>query len=174
MRNLNLLLALALCCLPMRSPAASPAHAAADRRAVAAIFAQMLQCSERADIDGALRYYDHGPDFAAAFGDGTVHDYRSFEKASREYFATVRSQKFTTHRSTVQIVDAGAAIVTWQADIVTTMKSGEVSRMAPFATTFVFRKTGSVWKVLHSHESSLAPVAEKSGRLAPAAGGRNG
>jgi ketosteroid isomerase-like protein len=130
------------------------------KQEVTQAFQIILQNSERADLDAALRLYSDTPDFVGIFGDGTMNDYKAFEKANREYFDKVSKQQITMLKDKIIILSEDAAIYAWQGKCLVSLKSGRTMSMNPFAATLVFRRIGNEWKVVYSHESSLPPVED--------------
>lgn len=128
-------------------------------REVQQVFREIVTNSEAANLEGALHYYADSPDFIGVFGDGTVHDYQAFAAGNREFFSQVRAEKFTPLREHTLIIDRDNVLYTWQARATITLNDGTALTMDPFATTFLFRRIGTSWKVIHSQESSLPPPA---------------
>ena len=113
--------------------------------------------SERAELDSFLSFYDNSPEFLHFSSDGTMRNYEELKKICTEYYTTLKEQKIVTIREKIHVLDTSLVVFGWTGNIVAHFKNGDTMIMKNYSITNLFKKTGSNWKIIHSHESALPP-----------------
>ena len=128
---------------------------------VEATFDKMTECSERAQSDLFLSYYDNSPTFLHFSGDGKMRNFDEFKKICYEYYDALKQQKISTITKKINVIDANLAVLGWTGNIVAQFKGGDIMKMNNYSITSVFKRIDDKWKIIHAHESSLPPEVIK-------------
>jgi ketosteroid isomerase-like protein len=121
------------------------------------IYDRITECSQRAQLDTFLSYYDNSSSFLSFSSDGKMSNYEDFKQACRKYYLSLREQTVTTIQEKFNVLDANLVIVGWTGNITAIFKNGEIMKMDNYSITSVFKKVDGSWKVIHDHESALPP-----------------
>jgi len=143
------------------SKIAPPLDEAAIKHEIAQTAQGLFGAFSHADIDGILSFYADDPEFRAIEPDGKVTDSAAFRKSTREFFAGVASESIQTRSQDIRIIDPDTAILTWNGGFQTRMKDGTTVGCDSYGATFVFRRIGKDWKIIHDHESGVPPQPVK-------------
>ena len=128
------------------------------------LFARNLtHYSETAQLDLFLACYVDISEFLAVSGDGTIRNYNEFKKIASDYYGTLKEQKLTTVAEKFHILDENTVLLCWTGNIDAYFKKGDTWKMQNYTVTYVFKKINGIWKIIHSHESSLPPEIIKPG-----------
>jgi hypothetical protein len=122
---------------------------------------ELASYSEQAQVDSFLSYYDNSPAFLHISSDGKMRNYEEFEKLCSEYYTSLKQQKLFTITEKLNVVDPDIVITGWTGNIIAELKNGDTMIMNNYSVTNVFKAIDSKWKIIHSHESSLAPKIKK-------------
>lgn len=123
---------------------------------------EMAKYSEEAQSDHFLSFYDKSPTFLHFSGDGKMRDYEEFKEICSEYYISINQQKLSTIAEKFNVVDTNLVIVGWTGNIIAHFKNGDTMIMNDYAVTNVFKRMDGIWRIVHSHESSLPPEIIKS------------
>ncbi|HET9433844.1 MAG TPA: nuclear transport factor 2 family protein [Chitinophagaceae bacterium] len=118
---------------------------------------KITEYSQEARLDSFLNAYHNCPDFLHFSADGKMRTYSEFRQICTEYYTSLIRQKLFTISRTFQVLDANLVITGWTGNINAQFKNGQSMNMSNYSVTHVFKKIGSDWKIIHSHESSLPP-----------------
>jgi len=77
------------------------------------------------------------------------------------YYTVLKEQKVSTLMEKIDVIDETLAIIGWTGNIIAQLKNGDSIIMNNYVITNVFKKTDGLWKIIHSHESSLTPIIIK-------------
>ena len=124
---------------------------------VKAVFDELCNYSEKAQLNSFLSCYDNSPAFLHFSGDGKMRNYEEFKKICGEYYTTLKGQKLSTITERFNVIDAKLVIAGWTGNITAQFKNGDTMIMKDYSITNVFKKIDDNWKIIHSHESSLPP-----------------
>jgi len=116
---------------------------------------------EKAQADSLLQCYADTDDFLAFSGDGKMRKYSEYKNLCTAYYNSVTGQEISTIHEVFHVIDPNLVILGWTGNINAFLKNGDVMRLKDYSVTFIFKKIGNQWKVIHSHESSLPPEIEK-------------
>jgi ketosteroid isomerase-like protein len=122
----------------------------------------LTQFSETAQLDLFLACYADTPDFLAVSGDGVIRNLNDFKKICKDYYGNLKEQKLTTVHEKFHILDESTVLFCWSGNIDAYFKNGGTWKMQNYTVTYIFKKIDGVWKIIHSHESSLPPQIIKS------------
>ena len=124
---------------------------------VKSVFDKITEYSEGAQLDLFLGCYDNSPTFLHFSSDGKMRNYEEFKKICAGYYNALKEQKIVTIREKIHVVDTNLAILGWSGNIVAQFKNGDIMKMGNYSITSLFKKIDNKWKIIHSHESALAP-----------------
>lgn len=113
--------------------------------------------SETAQTDSFLSYYENYPDFIHIAGDGKMRDYAGFKKICTDYYDKLEEQKISVVDKKIHVLDTNLIISGWTVNILAHFKNGDIMRMDNYSITYLIKKIGEQWKIIHTHESSLPP-----------------
>lgn len=119
------------------------------------IFERLTHASETAEADAFLQCYAETKDFLQVSGDGIIRNYQDFKKICKEYYESLREQKITTTHEIFHVLDDNTVVLAWSGNIDAYFRNGDTMKMQNYAVTFLFKKIGGEWKIIHSHESAL-------------------
>jgi ketosteroid isomerase-like protein len=122
----------------------------------------LIQYSETAQLDSFLRCYAETPDFLAVSADGIIRNYQDFKKICKDYYGSLKEQKIATTHEIFHVLDDITVVLCWSGYIDAFFNNGDVMKMQNYTVTFLYKKIGGEWKVIHSHESALPPQIIKS------------
>jgi ketosteroid isomerase-like protein len=122
----------------------------------------MTHYSETAQSDAFLQCYAETPDFLAISADGIIRNYRDFKEICKTYYSSLKEQKLSTTDELIRVFDDFIAVLCWSGNIDAYFKNGDVMKMQHYTATYLFKKIGDKWKIIHSHESTLPPELIKS------------
>ena len=131
-------------------------------KAVKSVSDELAAYSERGQVESFLSYYDNSPAFLHISGDGKMRNYEEFKKVCSEYYTSLKQQKLFTITEKFNVVDTDIVISGWTGNIIAELKNGDTMIMNNYSITNVFNAIDGKWKIIHSHESSLAPEIKKS------------
>ena len=129
---------------------------------VKTVLDELSKYSEEGQLNSFLSCYDNYPAFLHFSGDGKMRNYEEFKKICGEYYATLKQQTLSTITEKFNVIDTNLVIVGWTGNITAQFKNGDIMIMKNYSITNVFKKIDYKWKIIHSHESSLAPEIQKS------------
>lgn len=121
----------------------------------------LIECSEQANLDSFLSYYDDSPTFLSISADGKMSDINEFRRLCSNYYTNLKEQKVTTLLQKTHIIDNNHVIVAWTGNIIAYLKNGDTLNMNNYAITSLFKKMNGNWRIIHGHESALPPVIGK-------------
>ncbi len=127
------------------------------------VFDKLTEYSERAQLDSFMSCYHNSPTFLHFGSDGKMSNYEEFEKSCAEYYKSLNEQKITTIQEKVNVIDSNLAVLGWTGNIVAQFKNGDTMKMNNYSITNIFKRIDGKWKIIHSHESALAPEIIKKG-----------
>jgi len=117
----------------------------------------LIHYTETAQVGPLLGCYSASPDFLAVSPDGVIRNYTEFAKTCQDYYESLMQQKLTTNHHIFHVLDDTTVLWCWSGNIDAAFKNGDAWSMQHYTVTFLFKKTNGEWKVIHSHESGLAP-----------------
>jgi hypothetical protein len=123
---------------------------------------KLTHFSETAQTDSFLSYYENYPDFIQIAGDGKMRDYSEFKKICTDYYERLKEQKVSVVDKKTQVLDTNLVVSAWTVNILAHFKNGDVMRMDNYSITYLIKKIGEQWKIIHTHESSLPPELIKN------------
>ena len=129
---------------------------------VRTVMDKLTEFSQRAQSDSFLSCYDDSPTFLAISSDGVMRDYPEFKKICVEYYNSIKDQKIITIREKYHVMDPGLVILGWTGNIIAHLRNGDSMIMNNYSISFVIKKIGAQWKIIHSHESALPPEMIKA------------
>ncbi len=118
---------------------------------------KLTQYTQSAQVDSFLSYYDDSPTFLAFSADGGMRNYEEFKNICTEYYNSLDKQEVITIQEKFHVIDTNLVISGWTGNIKAQFRNGDTMKMNNYSITSVFKKIDSNWKVIHSHESALAP-----------------
>lgn len=118
--------------------------------------------SETAKSDSFLRCYADIPDFLAISADGMIRNYEDFRKICKSYYESLKAQKINTTYIKYHVLDPDIVVFCWSGDIDAYFKNGDTMKMQNYTATYLCRKIGGEWKIIHSHDSALPAQIIKS------------
>jgi hypothetical protein len=118
--------------------------------------------SETAQTDSFLSCYENYPDFIQIAGDGKMRDYEGFKKICTEYYERLKEQKVSIVDKKTRVLDTNLVVSAWTVNILAHFKNGDVMQMDNYSITYLIKKIGEQWKIIHTHESSLPPELIKN------------
>ena len=127
------------------------------RDAVGTIFTNL----QKMDADALYRSYDDSPGFIQITTDGAMFDFQNAKKFHASWFMTLSNLKAERVKDAFRFLPGNNVIYSWLGKLEMTTKQGIRLIANQFAITFIFSKTGSMWKVIHQQGSSLPPVPVK-------------
>jgi ketosteroid isomerase-like protein len=129
---------------------------------VSAALRDLTLYSEAAQGDAFLRCYAEIPEFLAVSGDGMVRNYQGFSKICKDYYDALQQQKLSTIHEIFHVLDESTVVLCWSGNIDAYFKNGDRMKMPNYTVTYLFKKMGGEWKIIHSHESALPPETIRS------------
>lgn len=124
---------------------------------VKGFYDRLTEYAESAELDSFLSCYDNAPNFLHFSSDGKMRNYNEFKKICAEYYDSLQSQKISTIIEKFNVIDTSLLIMGWTGNIVAKFKNGTTMNMNNYSITSVLKKMDGIWKIIHSHESSLPP-----------------
>ena len=118
---------------------------------------KITEYSQEARLESFLNAYHNFPGFLHFSADGKMRNYSEFRQICTEYYTSLIRQKLFTISRNFQVLNANHVITGWTGNINAQLKNGKLMNMSNYSVTHVFKKIGSDWKIIHSHESSLPP-----------------
>ncbi|TLX73738.1 hypothetical protein E9993_14870 [Labilibacter sediminis] len=129
---------------------------------ISPLFNQIVQNSEAGNLKKAIEPYSNKTEFVS-ISNGQVSDYDKFVEGNKQYFETMKSQKFTETLMNYTFVSRETVIVTWGGSATIKLKDGKQLKVDPFAASLVFNRTNGIWKVIYNHESGVfTPIINDS------------
>jgi hypothetical protein len=122
----------------------------------------IIRFSEKAQVEALLGCYSQSEDFRAISADGKMRNYDEFKTLGTAFYQSVTGQEISTVQETFSVLGSTLVIFTWTGQIDAFFKNGDIMKMPEYAVSCVFQKTNRTWKVIHSHESCLAPEIQKA------------
>ena len=128
---------------------------------VKAVYDKLGKYSEQAQLEPFLNYYDNSPAFLHFSADGKMRNYEEFKSVSSEYYSALEHQRLSTMSEKFNALDMNLVITGWTGNIIAHFKNGDIMNMFNYSISNLFKKTNGMWKIIHSHESSLLPEVIK-------------
>jgi ketosteroid isomerase-like protein len=113
------------------------------------------------DAEALYKSYDESPDFIQMTTAGDMVDFQTAKNEHASWFKTLSSLKVTLIKEACRFLPGYTAIYSWFGKFEMTTKQGMQLKNDKLGTTFIFRKIGNQWKVIHQQASSLPPVPVK-------------
>jgi hypothetical protein len=146
-----------LSCMHQQSQIMNPAAKDQILNEVKIMFDKLTHFSETAQTDSFLSCYENYPDFIQIAGDGKMRNYEEFKKICTDYYDSLKEQKVSVNNKKTQVLDSNLVISAWTVNILAHFKNGDMMRMDNYSITYLVKKIDGLWKIIHTHESSLPP-----------------
>ena len=119
------------------------------------VLSKITEYSQEAQLDSFLCCYHNYPAFLHFSADGKMRNYDEFRQICTEYYTSLNRQKLFTINENFNVLDANHVIIGWTGNINAELKNGSLMIMNNYSVTYVFKKIGRDWKIIHVHESGL-------------------
>ena len=132
---------------------------------VKAVYDKLGKYSEHAQLEPFLNCYNSSSAFLHFSVDGKMRNYEEFKSVCSEYYAALEYQRLSTIREKFNALDLNLVISGWTGNIIAHFKNGDIMKMFNYSISNLFKKTNGMWKIIHSHESSLPPETIKKHKM---------
>jgi len=121
---------------------------AAIRSEISQVAENFIAALEQVDASSAMSFLAEVPEFRHPDNEGHLFDYAGTKRAMSGFYAVASSQRITTKRHAILVLDPDAALYVWQGSVSVNLKSGAQLSAADFNVSALFKRIDGRWKIL--------------------------
>ncbi len=141
-------------CMQQSSEQLTPQQIEQIKSDITTIHDSILTCFRQVNLKGMQKYYLDSPEFYFCGVTGEVYDYKAILADLQSEDSMFVSNTYTSTRREFPVVTKDLVVFLAVGDGRMVFRSGEELILEHDATTYVFKKVQSIWKIACAHESA--------------------
>jgi hypothetical protein len=114
------------------------------------------------DVETYMKPNAKSSEFIKVFN-GSVFNLDEYKKMVTKYFEGAKDQTVIDKTESFYFINNSTVIYTWTGTVTANLENGQGIKYDPLAITEIFTNVNGDWKIIHSHESTVAsPVGPDS------------